>query len=270
MLSSMVNLAFAQAPQRAPLSYRATYANDQFNHTDRYYTAGLHQSIGTDQFRVGLTQALYSPTDIRDSEMRTGDRPYAATSTVSVQRYLLGQDTSDHWIVEGSLGMIGPHVGGERIQRFVHGMVGVAAPAGWRYQIANDLLLGLQINYVRQLLRRRLLEADAGAELRLGTPFTRVGLDSRVAFGPRGLKLQVAASTYRSLYDATIQGGGRKQESPLRYDHGSLSPIVGRLEIGVVARRGRWSGFCSQVLLSPELRAGTGHAYVVCGGEIQW
>ncbi len=260
--------AFAQS--KPEMSYRVAYANDQFNGTDCYFTAGLEQSIGTDRLRIGLSQAMYSPCDISDASLRVGDRPYASTALLSMQSHHFGKDTASYWISTVSIGKIGSSVGGEQIQRMVHRAVGVAEPAGWQHQIERDWLIGAQVNYVRQLLRRPWLEADAGAELKVGSLQTRFGMDSRLAIGPRNVRLFLGATGFAPVYDATLQGGVYNRNSPLRYRYQDLRPLVGKLEIGLKARVGRWSGFASQILLTPEMRQGKAHAWIVCGGELRW
>ena len=263
------HVTLAQALSGA--TYRITYDNDQFLGTDRYYTGGLRQSFGTEHLRFGLMYALYTPTEVLDAEPRYHDRPYAATAVASLQHHHFGRDTSSYWIVEGSVGLIGNRVGGEQTQRFVHRMVGVREPRGWAYQIANDVLAGAKLSYVRQVCRYSHAEVDASGEAELGTHQTRVGADVQTRVGWPQLKLQMRASTYLPIYDATLQGSAfSRAESPVRHEYAALTPVVGRVETGVWARLGRVSGFASYVLLTRELMSGSAHRWLSCGGEIHF
>jgi hypothetical protein len=93
---------------------------------------------------LAVGQNLYTPEDIKTTEVVADDRPYAGwlhgDLTMSARR---GRTLT---MATLSLGVVGPAAQGEELQRWFHGVIGSPIPAGWDNQLANEpaLLLGLQ------------------------------------------------------------------------------------------------------------------------------
>lgn len=158
---------FVPEPVDGPGAFTLLFENDIFGALgdDHHYTQGLRFSYLTREGRVwnwveggakalplfpddgrlratySLGQNLYTPEDIKATEVVVDDRPYAgwlyaAVGLVSDTRHSLD-------IVEFSVGVVGPAALGEPLQRWVHGIIGSPIPMGWDNQLHNELTLQL-------------------------------------------------------------------------------------------------------------------------------
>lgn len=164
---AVVVVAAPATPSRAPGSLVFHFENDVLgtDDSDRHYTNGLQLSYQTGADRVwdwldgwarshlfanpgttlrahwALGQNLYTPEDLRRSDLIVDDRPYAAWLHADLG--LVGE-TEDHLrVVELSLGMVGPAAGGEATQKWVHKLIDSPDPQGWGNQIGNELTVML-------------------------------------------------------------------------------------------------------------------------------
>ena len=157
--------------------------------------------------RMGLAlgQSIYTPEDIRSTELVQDDRPYAGwlhgdLSVVARQGRMRTEATL-------SLGVVGPAALGEELQRWFHGHIDSPIPAGWHNQLANEpaLLLVIQRGWGDlvaprpvPLLGRWGLDWDLvpHGDLALGNIFThlaggavlRLGNDLTWDLGPRRIR----------------------------------------------------------------------------------
>jgi lipid A 3-O-deacylase len=84
-------------------------------------------------------QNIYTPADIKRSDLIEDDRPYAGLAYVGVgvhSRDIRAMDT-----VEFELGVVGPHSFAEQTQKFVHGVFNFTHPNGWDHQLHDELAL---------------------------------------------------------------------------------------------------------------------------------
>lgn len=84
-------------------------------------------------------QNLYTPDDLRRSDLILDDRPYAAWLHADLG--LVGNDDDRLRTVQFSVGMVGPVAQGEAVQSWIHQVIGSPDPKGWDHQIGNELAL---------------------------------------------------------------------------------------------------------------------------------
>ena len=117
-------------------SFSIYLENDLLHDTDSFYTHGTRISFSkNDEVEYVIGQHLYTPTDITVEKLILGDRPYAGWLYVG---FLLKE--IEDWIIECTIGVIGPSACGEEIQTFVHEMVDSETPKGWDNQIDDEFV----------------------------------------------------------------------------------------------------------------------------------
>lgn len=143
--------------------------NDRFADTDRHYTHGSRLAWVSDKTTGGLPwvrellatlypfaemrggrigfalgQNIYTPEDIRRSDLIQGDRPYAgwlygaASVYAETKQPMLGTRFDVLDTVELQLGMVGPASLAEPTQKFVHKLIDTTRPNGWDNQLKNE------------------------------------------------------------------------------------------------------------------------------------
>ncbi|WP_157974526.1 lipid A deacylase LpxR family protein [Lewinella sp. IMCC34183] len=250
--------------------FRLTYANDYFGATDYYFTQGIRLEYGSERDGWLLAQEGYTPTSIRDDRIRYGDRPYAGALYVGYRRAI---PTGTNWSFSHQLiaGVMGPWSLAAAEQRYIHDRTGNVAPRGWKYQIANDLLLNYRVNARRTLLDFRYLRLDGLASARAGTYHSRLqlGPDLRIgvlpvtdAAGKRRrfeLALHLRPAAHLNLYDATLQGGLLNRDSPYTLTTDEVRRLVGSVDVGIAVGRRKWGVSFTRTYLSPEFSGGRPH-----------
>lgn len=238
------------------------YANDYFKATDYYFTQGIDLRVHWQQWEVYLAQDGYTPTSIADPNIRVGDRPYAGT-LYSGLRYVLHGDSARTWRFGAHLGIIGPAAKGGEQQAYIHRKIGDEEPMGWRYQIANDVLVGVNASMRQWLVERRLVQLGVGSELQLSSYKTRLTAQTILRLGWPGLRLEILPAVFVPIFDATLQGGAFSNDSPYTIPTGDIRRVVGRVEVGVAARLGRANIRFAHVHLGREWSTGRQHVWGV-------
>ncbi|WP_158267563.1 lipid A deacylase LpxR family protein [Adhaeribacter arboris] len=172
----------------------------------------------------------FTPTNIRDPNIRLGDRPYASYMFVTQVAGTTDKIRHERFTSSLDLGFLGPATGAGKFQRAIHEYLHHGVPQGWKYQIKTDLILNYNLDYQKEILRTQPLEllgeagaslgtlytnARAGAYLRFGwmnSYFSDLGISNKAARSQESLrKFQFYAfgRTQGKLvgYNATMQGG---------------------------------------------------------------
>ncbi|MDZ7779996.1 MAG: lipid A deacylase LpxR family protein [Gemmatimonadota bacterium] len=166
--------------------------NDTLAGTDRCYTGGLTlhwvqsperpEAGGIRNFLAGgdpdaeaglhitLSQAIYTPDNIRRSDVIPDDRPYAGLLMLRVAVPVIRETRADLYTV--SVGVAGPASGAEQTQTWIHRATGNVDPAGWQHQLGNEPVVQLRWDRRWQGLA---LGGGEGFGVRL-TPHVDVGL----------------------------------------------------------------------------------------------
>jgi hypothetical protein len=134
--------------------------NDLFYATDRYYSAGLFigwrklsiletDSIHRTQYRLFLSQEMYTPTDIIATDIDKFDRPYAGFLGVSggvTETYK--KSLFDYKLL---VGFSGPLSGASFVQNLFHKSATVDSRIpSWVGQIKTSFYINLYFNYVQE------------------------------------------------------------------------------------------------------------------------
>ena len=235
---------------------------------DRYYTnglfiyfrraidpAGFSEKIEKKTFEISVGQKMYTPYWGQVAKKEDQDRPFAgylyAGGAYSV---FYKNERVLKFGVE--LGTVGPNSLAQDAQKFLHQTVGFYTPAGWEYQIKNEIAANLTANYSALLLRSndQVVDLSGQGYANLGTTFS--GLGTSVLFRAGRLN-QLFNSAYHNAvigksktealnrsefffyakpqlnlvaYDATIQGSLFNNDSPVTF---GVKPIVFEQQFGV-------------------------------------
>ncbi len=93
-------------------------------------------------------QQMYTPKEIKESELIEDDRPYAGYMYLQTGLYQSFNNVLDSLVFQ--VGLVGPCVQMDNIQSVIHNVLGSEHPQGWDHQIKNELIL--QVNYSHKQL----------------------------------------------------------------------------------------------------------------------
>lgn len=162
---SAATKAQAPAPTQETVHF-ATYENDSFFDTDRFYTNGVQLSTkrSRDQrgnFARALTeracgwfgcadstlltsqtnygQLMYTPSNITIAAPQPEDRPWAGLLYVEHSYALLSPGHRTLTMLSAQVGVTGPASMAEEAQKLIHKIIDRPRPAGWQNQIGGSL-----------------------------------------------------------------------------------------------------------------------------------
>ncbi|MGA9650403.1 lipid A deacylase LpxR family protein [Pedobacter sp.] len=257
---------------------------------DRYYTNGLfiyyRRAINPEKFgehiekktyEISVGQKIYTPYWGMVAKREDQDRPFAG--------YLYaGADYSVFYKKESvlktsiELGTVGPNSLAQDAQEFLHKTVGFYTPAGWDYQIKNEVTINLSTSYSKLIHRSSDNAVDFSGQgyANLGTTFN--GLGASVLFRAGKLN-QLFNSAYHNAvigdsktkkinnfefffyakpqlnvvaYDATIQGSLFNNDSPVTF---GVKPIVFEQQFGVNYSSNRFTADFNVIFKTQEVKS---------------
>ncbi len=221
-----------------PVIFQITFDNDIFDETDYYYTNGLCFSLVTPVARrsflskilVGnrnadivlagfsLRQNMYTATNPETEVILKGDHPFAGYLIFGHFMHTVDLKKKLYLFSEINLGVIGPASLAASIQRGVHEKY----PAGWDYQINNDVIVNYTLKAEKNIIQTNRFELNAAAGLNTGTLYDDIsaGIYLRTgSFTPfyKGISLYgnkrlqywffLKSNLKAVAYNATLQGG---------------------------------------------------------------
>jgi len=160
----LISAAQAKRTDRSG-AFSICFENDLFAGTDRCFTGGLKlgwmsKDLKTDKekpilrwlpfigkpgfqhtFSLSLGLNVFTPDDIKRTEVIEGDRPYAGILYLAAGAHSISQRRMNTW--EFSIGIVGPHSYAEQIQKFLHELTSATYPEGWDNQLKDELALQL-------------------------------------------------------------------------------------------------------------------------------
>lgn len=202
------------------------FENDTVAGTDEHYTNGLklswlsadlvdwgqrgwrqtfveslpfvNRTDGQKNIGVAFGQNIYTPRDIAARNPDRTDRPYAGWSYFEFDFVSKTPAVSDSICLQ--MGLIGPHSLAEDTQRIVHEWTNNIRPAGWDYQLRDEIGVNLIYErrwrlYARSLLQRAGIDfiPHAGASLGNVQTYANVGGTVRVGLNlPTDFGVQLA------------------------------------------------------------------------------
>lgn len=270
--------------------------------SDRYYTSGLSLRLQTDAFVEGplgfgplfpfrfqdkgaenyyqlqIVHQLFSPFEIRWSDPTIMDRPYAALARLRIENQTVFSQRSLIFKKSIQLGWVGPALQGEASQNVLHNLIGRPAAQGWAYQIANQLVYGLNFGLEKGIRTKQwdqntqsswLIESNAEwsnlkAMVEVGFQY-QLG-NSQAYFTPGPLlhhRLQwyvyfkgfVQTIAYNQLINGPLKpssDGDFLRPKPLHH-------LLLRGDYGIVLQQKNWECRLSQQFLSPEIVEASTH-----------
>jgi hypothetical protein len=137
---------------------------------------------------LSIGQNIYTPEDIRETELIEEDRPYGGWLYLGIG--LVGNQGSQRYDkVELNIGVVGPWSLADDVQREWHALFGFDKPEGWDHQLKNEL--GMVLFYEQA---RRFAHQDVGYGLQydviphfggaLGNVFTHASAGCTIRLGP--------------------------------------------------------------------------------------
>ena len=265
---------------------RFDYANDYFTGTDRYFTQGLGLQYfdpalkgdplmrllpalgGEKYYGLILRNSGFTPTRLTSDAALIGDRPFAATLTLS--HVLVSHDRERALTFTASLdaGVIGQAAGGKWQQVGIHRGTGNLIPHGWDNQIRNDLALDYYFRLEKGLARSRHAEFGVYGDAAVGTLYDNAALGIMGRVGAieetahRRFFLFGRAENKLVGYDATLQGGLFNRGSPYVLTSPQIRRNIMRADIGVTLDMGRWALEVTRTYVSREFIGGLSHQWV--------
>lgn len=257
---------------------------------DRYYTNGLFiyfrrainpgkpgEKIEKKTYEVSVGQKMYTPYRGNVAKKEDQDRPFAG--------YLYaGGAYSIFYKNEGVLktnieiATVGSNSLAQDVQRFLHKAAGFYTPAGWDYQIKNELAINLAANYGRLFYRSNTNAIDFIGQgyVNLGTTFS--GLGTSILFRVGKLNQLFNSAYYNATigtaktknlnksefyfyakpqlnvvaYDETIQGSLFNNNSPVTF---GIRPIVFEQQFGLNYSPGRFTADLNVIFKTKEVKS---------------
>lgn len=146
----------------------------------------------TSYFSFG--QNLYTPQDIKATELNKDDRPYAAFTYVSGG---LATATDGHIdSAEITVGLVGPSALGKPVQTEFHKLIKADKPMGWQHQLRNEpgFVLSLERQYPNFLavdfINNKQLRLTPHAGVSVGNIYTHAGAGFTLSLTPTSAKWQ--------------------------------------------------------------------------------
>ncbi len=269
--------------------------------TDYYYTGGSFIKInlpglrknplskilltlknGRDEsFGISISQLGFTPTSIRYDSILVGDRPFAGTLFIGLNRVSVNTLKQVRLTAKFDLGVIGPLAIGYETQKFIHEKTNNPEPHGWQFQIANDAYINYSVKLEKGLLPgKKAVELIAHASVQAGTIYNNLGLGLTIRGGkmneyfiPLGNSnsLQVWAYSRTQIklvgYDATLQGGFLNTKSEYVIPSSDIKRGVFSETAGVVFAYKRIRVEYYNTFLTPEFKNGKSHSWGHLGLE---
>lgn len=159
----------------SPSNFYLTEDNDYLKpdkNRDTNYSQGLEVGYSSRQEgirrRAGLRHEIYTPENLRASEVETGDRGYAGTLAGFYQYDLLHEDSYSTFRISG--GCTGPCAHAEDLQKFVHNDLGLGTdPQGWGNQYPQEAFTEILDTSYSRWLGTSNFDLLAGRTARIGT-----------------------------------------------------------------------------------------------------
>lgn len=283
----------------APVAYAGfsfQYSNDFFTGTDRYFTQGIELDYKADSLKaylpktplfikptkivktnysLGLDYFGFTPKDPYPVTVQLNDRPFANVFIINATTESYLKKNKIKVMAALKLGLIGPLSGGEFVHKTIHKATGNRFPRGWDNQIKNDLLLSYEASLTKHFkLVDNLLEIEAFFEVEVGTYKVRQLLGGTLKAGKlnsfEALAQDQKMNEYylflsprisRVYFDATLQGGIIKRDSPYQLNSSDVEDYVGSLDIGVHLGFKSFSLQYEQAWMTKEFSFGEKHSF---------
>lgn len=134
---------------------------------------------------ISFGQNIYTPVDIKATELIKDDRPYAGITYLSIGFHNRFERDMDS--LEAYIGIVGPHSYAEECQAEVHKLFNYVKPQGWENQLSDEPVLGIVYEHKKKLTQSG-ISGGLGHALVLNTG---VGLGNALTYYNLGLNLRI-------------------------------------------------------------------------------
>ena len=293
-----------------PQTLRIYEDNDLINlrqkSNDRYYTNGtridiLYTKPNKDQkflsallldinenannlFGIGITQLMFTPSDISKTDITSGERPYAGLLFFNHSLSSSDSKNNQKLFTEINLGVIGSMSFARQTQTTIHQIINAQKPLGWDHQVKNDIILNYNIQYEKLLVNPSdnfqiigLIGADAGTlynQITAGLTFRAGKYNSyfsnyEKAVNPDNLNSKETYKKFQFFFymkpivtafmdSSTLQGGmftGRDSDYTIKSD--DLTHYYMQFEYGFIIGTKRFGLSINQKLRTAEFKNAT-------------
>jgi hypothetical protein len=239
-------------------SFRFSYSNDLFNATDRYFTQDITLALedpliahsplshvlltpknAMKQYQLSLSQDVFTPYTILSENIQKNDRPYTALlyATHRVESYTKG--FTEEFDAQLDVGVMGPAAGGEQMQKGIHHALDNALPRGWKYQLANDIVINYDLRYEENFINTKWIHCYSLLDIRAGTLYDDAGIGFGFWSGRARqdkkfhLRWYALNSVHAVAYNATLQGGVFNRSSEYVLSGDAINRVLYKAEGGI-------------------------------------
>ncbi len=210
--------------------------------SDKYYTNGIFffyrkaldvkkNDLANKVLGFEIGQKMFNPQTGAIPDPIYIDRPFAGYLYMGSTLNLL-YDNESNLKLGVQAGVIGPASLARQTQEFIHRTFGFYTPTGWQYQISNNAVLNLSVEYNRLIVRDQSFDLTLNGYGNLGNGFSGAGIGPMFRLGkfnalfnsistqstaisarnPNAAKQHELFFYYKPLanyvaYDATVEGG---------------------------------------------------------------
>lgn len=279
-----------------PGYFSFTYDNDFFNATDRYYTQGIRlelalpfvkkspvsrlliplQKGGFGQYAVALEQDCFTPPGISRDTIQTRERPYAGLLYLSHSLNSIQPQKHQKLFTQLTIGVIGPCAKCKEMQEGIHRWLDNIAPRGWKFQVANDVVLNYDAQFEKGIWWKKRLELVGYAAARAGTLYDDAAIGSLLRFGffkpyfsnqieGKQSKFQVHGFINGNVklvaYNATLQGGLFNPNDIYILPANRIKRVVAAGSVGIIFSYNKVNLEFTRLFLSPDFKGGLSHGW---------
>jgi len=131
----------------------------------------------------GISQRMYTPDDLAESELIENDVPYAGTLLWHTKIRHYGNNSANSLGL--TLGIVGPASLAELSQTVIHKAIGATEPEGWDHQLDNEPVVRIEGEHIERFYTHEFsgdLSSDISSYSNLGVGNLRSNLGSGFAF----------------------------------------------------------------------------------------
>ncbi len=163
-------------------------------------TNGMHQTRANN-FAAFAGMEMYTPIDIKASNIQVNDRPYAGLMYAGIKCISNDFNTARRLTTAYYLGVLGESAKQKQVQKGIHDRLNYTDPKGWDNQIRNDLALNIKIDF------EQLIAAPTSRLELIG--LSEINLGSVSNFGGLGTLFRIGRLTDYFYNESGITNGRR-------------------------------------------------------------
>lgn len=173
---------------------RVALENDVFFHSDDDYTHGtlisytklvdkehwlFKKRVSHQTYTIG--QFIYTPDDLKNTELITNDRPYAGLLYLDFTEHMQTKNRLQSFSILG--GIVGPHSYSEISQKTIHKWIDSTYPEGWANQLSDEIVVNISYSDKYTLFGDKYKNLIYGYGASLGNLSIDLSIESTFKFG---------------------------------------------------------------------------------------